>query len=178
MACGALTRDVEVNRRAALITEFQDRIDRYMELREEAVEVVPDAEPTRDPADIRARENALAARIRALRATAKHGDIFTPEIRGLFRRLVSPQLKGDRGEEIRDSLQEDAPAPGAVPLEVNAKYPAGLPFPTTPPTLLSALPRLPRGLEYRIIGNDLVLLDQPADVIIDYIRNIIPAATT
>jgi hypothetical protein len=36
-----------------------------------------------------------------------------------------------------------------------------------------ALPRLPPGLEYRILGKDLILLDQPADVIVDYMRNAI-----
>jgi hypothetical protein len=39
--------------------------------------------------------------------------------------------------------------------------------------MLRALPRLPTGLEYRFVGKDLVLLDQPADVILDYIRNVI-----
>jgi hypothetical protein len=40
------------------------------------------------------------------------------------------------------------------------------------------LPTLPRGLEYRIIGTDLILLDQPANLIVDFIRNAIqkPAA--
>jgi hypothetical protein len=51
--------------------------------------------------------------------------------------------------------------------------PAGAPFPTAPPSFLLALPPLPRGIEYRVIGKDLVLLDEPADVILDYMRNII-----
>jgi hypothetical protein len=91
----------------------------------------------------------------------------------LFRRLLSRQAAGPYGGELKSTLQEDAPAPGAVPLEVNAKYPAGVPFATTPPNVLRALPRLPAGLEYRFVGKDLVLLDQPADVILDYIRNAI-----
>ena len=165
--------ETKVNPTAALLLEFNERIEDYMELREDAAEEVADADVTRDPARIRARENALATRIRALRAAAKHGDIFTPEIRALFRRLVAPYVKGEPGRELTSTLKEDAPAPGAVPLEVNAKYPAGVPFPTTPPSLLLALPQLPTGLEYRIIGKDLVLLDQPADVILDYIQNVI-----
>jgi hypothetical protein len=86
---------------------------------------------------------------------------------------VAPELTGAHGQEVEALLQEDAPAPGAIPLEVNARYPAGAPFPTTPPSFLLALPPLPSGVEYRIIGKDLVLLDQPADVILDYMRNII-----
>jgi hypothetical protein len=69
---------------------------------------------------------------------------------------------------------DDVPVPGAVPLDVNAKYPAGEPYPTTPAVVLAVLPALPTGLQYRIIGKDLILLDQPADVILDYVRNVIP----
>lgn len=155
------------------IAEFGERIARYMELREEVVDEVGDAEVTRDPAVLVAREKALADRIRARRATASHGDIFTPEIRVAFRRLLRPELKGEQGKDIHAKLADDAPAPGAVPIEVNAKYPAGAPLPTTPVPILLALPTLPVGLEYRIIGTDLILLDQPADVILDYIRNAI-----
>ena len=155
----------------AALAEFRQRVDNYMELREDVVDEVGDPVLTRDPALIRAREQALAERIRARRATAMHGDIFTPQVRAVFRRLLRPELKGEQGRDIDAKLNDDAPAPGAVPIEVNAKYPAGVPFPTTPAPILLALPTLPAGLEYRIIGNDLLLLDQPADVILDYIRN-------
>jgi hypothetical protein len=106
---------------AAVLAEFKNRIDGYMKLRSEAAGDAPDAKYTDDPAYIRAREEALAARIRALRANAKHGDILTPEIRTYFRRLVAPDLKGEHGRDIKALLQEDAPAPGAIPLEVNAR---------------------------------------------------------
>lgn len=159
---------------AAALAEFRQRIDRYMEMRREIVAEVPEAQPTADPALLRARENALAGRIVARRANARHGDIFTPVVRPVFRRLVRAEIKGEQGRDINAKLDDDAPAPGAVPLEVNAKYPAGVPFPTTPAPILLALPTLPRGLEYRIVEKDLVLLDQPADVILDYIRNIVP----
>ena len=175
--CGATVRTStpDVNPSVAPLLDFQARVDDYMELRSEAADEVPDAEVTADPAAIRARELLLAAHIRARRLRAKHGDIFTPEIRRHFRRLLAPELKGEQLDDINAVLQEDAPAPGAVPIEVNAKYPAGVPFPTTPSAILLVLPPLPPGvLEYRIVGKDLILLDQPADVIVDYIRNIIP----
>jgi hypothetical protein len=171
--CAGRTPGSGVNSDAALLVDFENRIDRYMELREQAADAVPEADVVTDPAKLTAREQALSARIRALRANAKHGDIFTPAIRAHFRRLLAPELKGRQGRDVRATVREDAPAPGAVPIEVNAKYPAGLPMSTTPPSLLLALPRLPAGLEYRLVGNDLLLLDQPADVIIDYIRNAI-----
>jgi hypothetical protein len=181
--CGAITTslsgrgDAEVNATAVALAEFRERVDEYMELRADVVEKVGEAELTDDPAVIWAREQALAQRIRARCAGAKHGDIFTPEIRVVFRRLLKPELQGEQGQDVRFKLQDDAPAPDAITLEVNARYPSGLPFPTTPAPLLLALPPLPPMLEFRIIGMDLILLDQPADVILDYIRNAItPAA--
>lgn len=158
----------------AALAEFRERLGNYMELRSRIVEDVPEPESTPNPALLSARENALASRIVAGRTNARHGDIFTPEVRPVFRRLIRAEMKGEQGRDITAKLDDDAPAPGAVPLEVNAKYPAGVPFPTTPAPILLALPTLPRGLEYRIVGKDLILLDQPADVVLDYIRNAVP----
>ena len=166
--------DSDVNPLAATLLEFQERIDDYMDLREDLADEVGDADVTRKPGEILARENALSARIRAHRVNAKHGDIFTPEIRAAFRRLVKPEVVGTSGRDLRSTLQEDAPAPGAVQVEVNSKYPAGVPFTTTPPNIIASLPRLPDVLQYRFVGRDLILLDQPADVILDYIRNVVP----
>jgi hypothetical protein len=53
---------------------------------------------------------------------------------------------------------------------VNAKYPDSAPLPTVPPNLLAALPKLPEGLEFRIINKDLILLDVDANLIVDFIR--------
>ena len=177
-ACGATSSRAlpgapAVNPRAAALLEFSERIENYMDLRDDIVDEVMPAETTADPALIRGREDALAQRIRTRRANARHGDIFTPDVRVVFRRLLRPQLKSDDRSDILAKLDDDAPAPGAVPVEVNAKYPAGLPMAATPATLLAALPPLPRELEYRFIGKDMILLDQPADVILDYIRNAI-----
>jgi hypothetical protein len=163
----------DVNPLAATLVDFRERIEKYMEVRDDIRDEVGDPESTSHPAEIRARETALATRIQSRRAEAKHGDIFTPAIRTVFRRLLAPHATGETGRDLRATLADDAPAPGAVPLEVNGKYPPGVPVPTTPANILAALPPLPRVLEYRILGNDLILLDRPANVIVDYMRNVI-----
>ena len=43
-----------------------------------------------------------------------------------------------------------------------------------PPSLLMALPQLPRELDYRIVGRDLVLHDVNADLVVDIIPNALP----
>jgi hypothetical protein len=45
-----------------------------------------------------------------------------------------------------------------------------------PPTLLQKLPKLPKELEYRIVGHNLVLLDTEPNLVVDVLSNAIPAA--
>ena len=63
-----------------------------------------------------------------------------------------------------------------IVLKVNSAYPATLPRQSTPPTLLLNLPRLPKELEYRIVGRDLALHDTVTNLIVDFIPNAIPAS--
>ena len=160
-----------VNSDAAVLADFKSRIDAYMKLRKEAVKDAPRLKETKDPAKIRAAQDAMSIEIRAARANATHGDIFTPEITAKFRRLLSPELKGDDGRDAKAIIKDDAPK--NVPFKVNAKYPEGAPVPTVPASLLVNLPTLPEPLQFRIIEKHLLLVDEDADVIVDYALNII-----
>lgn len=160
-----------VNPDAAILADFQSRIDAYMKLRKEAVKDAPRLKETKDPAKIRAAQDAMSTHIRAARANAKHGDIFTPEITAKFRRMLSPELKGDDGRDAKAIIKDDAPT--NITFKVNAKYPEGAPVPTVPASLLVNLPTLPEPLQFRIIEKHLVLVDEDADVIVDYALNII-----
>jgi hypothetical protein len=160
-----------INSDARVLQDFQKRIDAYIKQRKDLMKQVPPLKETNDAAKIQAAQDALAAKIRAARKDAKPGDIFTPEIRQLFRRLMYPELKGPEGADAKQTIKEDAPK--GVLLKVNAKYPDSAPLPTVPPNLLAALPKLPEDLEYRIINKDLILLDVHANLIVDYIQNAI-----
>ena len=126
---------------------------------------------TADPKQINAAKTALTAKVQAARAGAKQGDIFTPAIRPVLRRLLAPELKGEDGRDAKAVLKDDAPEPGTVPFKVNAKYPADQPIPSVPANLLLTLPSLPAPLEYRIVGQHLLLIDTATDLIVDYILN-------
>ena len=167
------TTGTAVNGNAAVLADFKARVDKYMEERKQAQKDVPPLKETEDPAKIIAAQDALAARIRTVRAAAKPGDIFTPEIQTHFRRLLAPEMKGEDGRDAKAVMKEDAPKAGEVPLKINAKYPEGTPLPSVAPTVLRSLPILPEGVEYRIIGKDLVLLDMDAQIVIDFMRNAI-----
>ena len=174
MGCAAEGNDTRqrdaqarANPDALVLQDFNERIDQYLKVHNKAKREVPALKETKDPAKIQATREGLAEKIRAARPDAKPGDIFTPDVRRAFRKLMYPELKGREGAETKESLKEDAPK--GVLLKVNAKYPEAAPLPTMPPNLLAALPKLPETLEYRIIGRDLILLDVDADLIVDYI---------
>ena len=160
-----------VNPDAAVLADFKSRIDAYMKFRKEAVKDAPRLKETKDPAKISAAQDAMSIQIRTARANAKHGDIFTPEITAKFRRLLSPGLKGDEGRDAKAIIKDDAPT--NITFKVNAKYPEGAPVPTVPASLLVNLPTLPEPLQFRIIEKHLILLDEDADIIVDYALNII-----
>jgi hypothetical protein len=161
----------QVNPEAAVLADFKKRIDAYLELHGDVEKGAAEPKETNNPAEIREVQQTLAKRIRAARATAKPGDIFTPEIRTAFRRLMYPETVGTSGQRTKETIKEDAPA--AVRLKVNAPYPEGAPLPTVPGNLLANLPQLPEDLEYRIVDKHLILRDVDANLIIDYIPNAI-----
>ena len=163
-----------VNPDAALLADFTARVKAYHDLRAKADNGTPPLKETKNPAEIEAAEKARAARIRAARATAKQGDIFTPAVRPVFRRLLAPELKGEDGHDAKEVLKDDAPAAGTVPFKVNAKYPESQPLPSVPANLLLTLPALPAPLEYRIVGKHLLILDMAADLVVDYMLNVMP----
>jgi len=172
---------------ALVLADFQKRINAYMDIHRQAAKNAPPLKETNDPAQIKKAQEALGSRIRALRSDAKPGDILTPEIRNKFRRLMypvvtspAPQGTGGRAvkEDVRGQLKENTEerkeeGGKPVPLKVNAIYPAETPLPSTPPQVLMNLPRLPEQLEYRIIGKNLIIRDVEANIIVDYVPNVI-----
>lgn len=155
---------------SAILADFNARLERYIKLQRALMKEAP-LEETENSAEITVRQEVLAAKIRNVRKNARQGDIFTPEIAALFRRLMSPELKGKGELDTKSVIKEDAPT--AVTLKVNAAYPAGQPLSTVPPNLLANLPSLPEDVDYRIVGKHLILRDVDANIIVDYITNAI-----
>lgn len=161
-----------VNAEAATLEDFSDRVDAYMKVHDEAKGDGPKLKESEHAGEIKAAQETLAANIRRLRADAKAGDIFTPEIRARFRALMYPELKGEDGRDARALIKDDAPKPGEVTLKVNAPYVADTKS-TTPSNLLANLPTLPKELQYRVVGRHLVLIDVDANLIVDFMPNAI-----
>ena len=186
-ATKAKAAEENANPDAIVLADFQKRIDAYMAVHKDAAKDAPPLKETKNPAEIKATQDALGAKIRAARANAKQGDIVTPEIQNKFRRLMypvvtSPAPQGTAGKELKKDVKEglkentdERKEEGGKPvvLKVNATYPNDTPLPTTPPQVLMNLPKLPEQLEYRIIGKNLIIRDVEGNIIVDFVPNAI-----
>jgi hypothetical protein len=155
---------------------FKKRVKDYVSLVKREDDRAPDLKKKAFAGEIEKYENALAKAIREARPDAKEGDIFTPAVRPVFKRILASELKGSWNAPARKTAAEGNPdADGtARPLvAVNATY-RDAPLATIPPSLLQKLPELPEQVEYRIVGRDLVLRDRGAGLIVDFIRDATP----
>ena len=153
--------DFRVQIWGSLMTDFNLRVQGYAELRRSLETGLPPLKVTARPKELRARELALAERIRLARPAAVEGEFFTPPIGGEFRNLLRIQVDA----ETCYSLMDDNPGEFAHP--INGAYPKNRPLSTVPPNVLAVLPNLPDGIQYRFLGRTLVLHDTRANVILD-----------
>jgi hypothetical protein len=113
-----------------------------------------------DPGGVGSAE--LAAALRAERAGASEGHLFTPAAAAVFRDVLArvTRLPGCDAGDLRTG--------GAPPVRVNG--------PAASTQRLNAcvsdvLPRLPDELEYRSAGAALVLVDMHTDLVVDVLRS-------
>ena len=173
LACSVIgVAGQRVNAGAQHIADFQQRVAAYVKLRNEAAAGMPGQKPTASPSKMSNQERELAQRIRSLRPSAKKGDIFTPEISAEFLRLIRLAWRNPDAAQMRRSLARAEPV--SITIHINDAYPASIPLQSMPPTLLENLPSLPKELEYRVIGHNLVLRDARANLIVDFIERAIP----
>jgi hypothetical protein len=158
---------------AGPLDDFQNRLAQYQRLHERAKASLPFLKPTASTENIGGHERALAHRIHEAREHTPQGNIFTPEITAEFKRLIAETMNGGDAVTIKQSLARSEPVK-LKELKVNQHYPKGIPLQTTPPSLLMNLPKLPKGYSYRVVDNTLILLDEEANLIVDFIPNAIP----
>jgi hypothetical protein len=153
-----------------LLADFSARVQKYHDLRDKLDEGAARQTQHKDPGKIVAEKQTLADRVRAARFGAKPGDIFTPEVQPVLKRLLKPAFKGTDGAENKNTIAEEKPA---VALKVNSPYPEKEPLSTVPPDVLKQLPQLPKDLEYRFVRKHLILFDSRANLIVDVLPNAI-----
>jgi len=121
----------------------------------------------------------LAAAIRAERPDAKQGDFFTPALATELRARIHNALcdKGFTPGDVLDDERRDAIDMSTVVLRVNDTFPWVLATAMFP-CVIAALPPLPSELQYRIVGDTLVLIDVHASLILDLLPRALVVETT
>lgn len=163
----------EVNADSVVLTDFEKQVKEYVKLHKKAEAGLPPSKPTDSPGKLNERRRLLAARIETARHGIKQGALFSPQVSQLFKRLISMAYQASGPEKVGTSLRHDEPVHD-VPMKINGPYPEQVPLQTTPPSILLNLPPLPKELDYRIVGQNLVLRDTGANIIVDYIAGAIP----
>lgn len=157
---------------AAAVAEFMKRVNAYAAIHEHAEKAAPKLPLEATPAQIDQTQRALAARIQTARAGAKRGDIFIPEMTSFIKRVLNRVFSGRDGTRLRNSIMDENVE--HLALKTNQRYPDAYPRATMPPDVLKALPELPEEMEYRFIGSQLILLDQHAHIIADFVPDALP----
>jgi hypothetical protein len=156
----------------AVVAEFQRRLDDYMAVQNQLEDTLDDPPEDATPQQIDAHQRALAALVQKARSDAKPGEVFSPHMQAFVRGVVGRVFEGPDGKALRATIAEENPA--GTPVRINGRYPDAVPMSTMPPDILAALPQLPEELEYRFVGDRLILLDTKTHVIVDYVDDVLP----
>jgi hypothetical protein len=156
--------------RDAALRVFHERVEAYAALHRRLEAPLPALDVTRETVRNYVTRQLLANAIRKARAGAQPGDIFTPAVAQVFRRLIAEALAGRDTEALLTELHADHPETHRLLPMVNEPYPRGA-TQEVPALLLHTLPPLPEDVEYRIVNHDLVLWDIHANLVVDFVRN-------
>jgi hypothetical protein len=168
--------------------EFQDELEEYLELRQKVLARMRRVARKSTGAQVAAHQQAFTDAVMAARKGAKRGMIFKPEVETAFRSILQKELAGAQGVAmIKDIKQgnpdlEGNPVPqnparevmAPVTVSVNVVYNEAAASSSVPPSLLLKLPLLPPELSYGFVGRALILRDAEANVILDYINDVVP----
>ena len=158
---------------AEALAEFNKRVTEYAEMHRRLEATLPKLPKETTSQVIDTHQRALEKLIQAERRKAQPGNIFTQPVRRGFRRVFARVFSGAEGRDLKATILDENP--GRIRIAVNSRYPDSVPLSTVPPQLLSSLPTLPEEIEYRFLGERLVLLDVHAHTIIDFMDDVFPA---
>ena len=157
---------------AQALSTMNERLGDYIDLHTKLERSLPKLPKDATPQQIDRNQRVFEALVRKARATAKPGDIFTSEARPIIKRLLATVFGGPEGKELKASIMDENPT--GITISVNGRYPDKVPLSSVPPEVLQTLPKLTEDMEYRFIGDRLILLDTHAHVVADFIDDALP----
>ena len=153
-------------------SEFEGRVRQYTKRREELENQLPPMPKQATAEQIAAHKAALLKKVLENRKGVVRGHIFTPDAEAKIRAIITSHYRGRDRLEMKKELAEAENK--TVPVKVNGVYPEAAELLEMPPTLLLALPQLPKQVRYRFVGNNLLLVDRENHLIVDYMTNALP----
>jgi hypothetical protein len=168
---GPCTREQSSTCNAAAVAEFTAKLEEYLLLRDKATRGLPGEQLFADAGDMLAIRDAARRAIRDARPAARVGDLFTAPAAAAFRHLIAATAAAHRVDpkDIVRALRAER-LPHATQPVVNAPYDWRLGA-WMWPALLQVLPPLPPDLQYRIVDDDLVLIDLRASLVVDILED-------
>jgi len=114
---------------AKALATMNDRIKEYVELHRQLERMLPKLPKQASPDQIDLNQRAFEKLMREKRASAKPGEIFTPEARPVIMRLLATVFGGPDGKSLKASIMDENPVdPVALKLTVNSRYPDSVPL--------------------------------------------------
>jgi hypothetical protein len=157
---------------SAPLEQFDAAIAEYMAMRRRLTNEIPSPVPNSTSVELNNASDALAGAIQRSRQNAAVGDLFVAPVTAVFKRKVDEAMRTAALREALAGIDDEEPTVRAP--KIHLRFPGAAQMATMPASLLNLFPILPKELEYRIVGRNLVLRDVDAALIIDYIPNLIP----
>jgi hypothetical protein len=157
---------------AAAISQFDAAIAKYLAVRRRLLEEVPGPTAGSSAPKLTQASDALAAAIQRSRPKARPGDLFVAPVAAVIKRRVVDAVQREQLGPVLAGIDDEEGGPKSP--SIHMRFPVATPMATMPPSLLAVLPVLPKELEYRIIGNFLILRDVEAALIVDVIPAAVP----
>lgn len=161
-----------VNPDAKALAEFMAKVNEYVELHRKLESTLPGMLSQTTAEQVDQSQRSLGRLIQQARSGAKQNDLFVKDARKVLRRLLISAFEGPNGKELKETIMEENV--GQIRLQVNMRYPDNVPVTTVPPQILQILPKLPAELEYRFLGDRLILFDEHAHLIPDFMNDAVP----
>ena len=158
-----------------VLHRFNDGVNQYVRLHRRLERSLPPEHLFDDSEDMSLAADELRTSLVDARPFAQEGSIFTPAVAHVLAARLQRAIAGLGS------------TPGDVWIAMNKGYLSGVPdinvndrFPPIRyariwPALLEALPALPDELQYRFVDRDLVLVDVHANLVVDVLKDALPA---
>ena len=160
----------------AALRVFHERVESYAALHRRLAPPPP-AASSNDPLSRLLTRQYLASAIRSSRRYAEQGEVFSPEVATVFRRLLADSIGERDGETFLAELSGGQPLPRGMHPIVNEPY-SMTPMYRIPSEVRLGLPAIPPEVDYRIAAHDLLLWDIYAGIVVDFVPDALTSRVT